>query len=184
MDEMSAAKSGRTDPAALAGKLASRSKMLRQRVEERAKLEARCTFVAFHKGRQRYGIAMDEILEIRILDRFTFVPGSPAFVPGVINWRGAILSLLDLCPLFGLPETGLADAHECLVVEAAGVRVAVLAGQIEDIVSVPADQIRTAPELPGDTPEAWVVGVHDENRLVLSMDQLLRDPRLSDRGPE
>jgi purine-binding chemotaxis protein CheW len=88
--------------------------------------------------------------------------------------------MLDLGKLFQIPETGLADLHACVIVEAAGKRVAVVAGEIEEIVSVPSDQLRPAPEHRGDIPGDWVAGIHDENRIVLRMGQLLQDPRLAE----
>lgn len=179
MDELAAARTGEIAPAALAQKLAARAKALRRRVDAKEGGHGDfCTFVAFNKGRQRYGVLIDDILEIHSLDQYAPVPGAPGFVPGVIHWRGVILTLLDLERLFGVPESGLADLHVCLVVEAADTRVAVVAGEIEDIMGVPADSLKPTPELPGDIPDAWVVGVHDANRLILCMDELLRDPKL------
>jgi purine-binding chemotaxis protein CheW len=108
------------------------------------------------------------------------VPRTASFIPGVIHWRGAILTLLDLERLFGVPESGLADLHVCLIVEAAEMRVALVASEVEDIVSVPAASLKPAPELTGDIPDACVVGVHDTNRLILCVGELLRHPRLTD----
>jgi purine-binding chemotaxis protein CheW len=181
MDEMAASRTGETAPAALAQKLATRAKALRRRVDAKEGAHGDvCSFVAFNKGQQRYGVPIDDILEIHSLDQFVPVPGAPSFAPGVIHWRGVILTLLDLQMLFGVQERGLADLHACLVVEAADTRVALVAGEIEDIVSVPADSLKTAPELPGDIPEGWVIGVHEANRLILCMGELLRDPKLVD----
>ncbi len=180
MDQMAAASAGETDPAALAEKLAERAKMLRRRMETGRPETALVSFLAFRKGPQRYGIAISDVIEVETLQQFTPVPGAPDYVPGVINWRGTILSLLDLGKLFQIPETGISDFHTCVIVEAAESRVAVAAGEIEEIVSVPSDQLRPAPDQPGDPFVDWVAGIHDENRIVLRMDQMLQDARLVD----
>lgn len=181
MDEMAAARTEETAPAALAQKLAARAKALRRRVDVKEGAHGDvCSFVAFNKGQQRYGVPIDDILEIHSLDQFVPVPGAPSFVPGVIHWRGMILTLVDLQMLFGVHESGLADLHACLIVEAADTRIALVASEIEDIVSVPVHSLKTAPELPGDIPDGCVIGVHQANRLVLRMDELLRDPKLVD----
>src|SRR2546422_881641 len=62
--------------------------------------------------------------------------------------------------------------------EAAGVRVAVIAGEVEEILSIPRDQVKPAPESARQTPQEWVLGVHDDNRLLLRMDQILQDTKL------
>jgi purine-binding chemotaxis protein CheW len=178
MHEMAAARSGEIDSAAMGRKLAERAKVLRRRMESDRPEAAEVSFLAFTKGPQRYGIAVSDVIEVETLRQFTPVPGAPDFVPGVINWRGTILSLLDLGKLFQIPETGLADLHACVIVEAAGPRVAVVAGEIEEIVSTASDQLRPAPERAGDIHGDWVAGIHDENRIVLRMDQVLQDPRV------
>jgi purine-binding chemotaxis protein CheW len=107
------------------------------------------------------------------------VPKAPPFLPGVAPWRGSILALVDLGRLFGVAETGLADVHRCIVVEAAGRRVAIVAREVEEIHNVPARLIHPAPELPGNIAPEWVLGVYDEDCLVLRIDQILQDPALT-----
>ena len=173
LEQMNAAESQKKDPAVLAEKLAKRAQILRGRTQQIEPEGIPLVFLAFSKGRERFGLPIDDVLEVQALDQFTPVPRTPPFIPGVIHWRGAILSLLDLGKLFGLPESGIADVHACIVVEAAGQRVALVAGDIDDICSVPRNQVRPVPELPGDIPAEWVLGVHDDNRMILRMDLIL-----------
>ena len=170
----------RTSAEALAQKLAARAKMLRGSLAATETAEAPLLFLALNKGRQRYGISVDDVLEVQALDHFTVVPRTPAFLPGVVHWRGTVLSLLDLGRLFGIPEAGLADVHVYVVVEAAGRRVGIVAHEIEDVYGVPRSHIATAPQLPANVPPEWVVGVHDNQRLILNMESLLHDPQLID----
>ena len=164
------------DPEAVAQRLAARAKMLRSR--DAADASSPCVFLGFSKGRERYGILLEDVLEVDQLEHFSAVPKTPPFIRGVIHWRGAILSLLDLGDLFGVPESGLADLHFCVIVEAGGRRVAIAAREIEDIFSVPRENVKPAPELQGNIRPQWVLGVTDENRVLLRMDQLLQDERL------
>lgn len=170
----------KSDPAALAEKLATRAKQLRGRMASAEPAAAPLVFVAFSKGQQRYGIPVSDVVEVQAMEQFCPVPGTPPFIAGVIHWRGDVLSLLDLGKLFGIPESGLADIHVCLIVEAAGRRVAVVALEIEDIFAVPRTEIKPTPDLPSNIPTEWVLGVHDNNRLILRMDQILQDARLVD----
>jgi|GEM_PF-1341593 chemotaxis signal transduction protein len=178
MEQMNAALSGRSDPQAVAKRMSERAKSLRQRMGTESSSDTLLTFVAFRKGPQRYGIPVDEVIEVQSLEHFSPVPGAPIFIPGVIHWRGAILSLLDLSTLFEIQETGIADLHTCIIVETAGRRIAIAAGEIEDLVSVPETHVKRVPELPGEIPTSWFIGVHDQNRLILKTAQLLEDARL------
>ena len=49
---------------------------------------------------------------------------------------------------------------------------------VEEILAVPRSDLKTAPDLPGNISPEWVVGVHDDNRLILRTDQILQDARL------
>ncbi len=93
--------------------------------------------LAFTKGRERFGIPLEAVLEVQSLEQFSPVPGAPAFIRGVVHWRGAVLAILDLTILFEVVEPGLSDLHAFIVVEADGKRVAVAASVVEDLVNVP-----------------------------------------------
>jgi purine-binding chemotaxis protein CheW len=118
--QMQAARTRNVDPAALAEKLARRAKTLRSRTAGPEPIGPRWDMLAFTSGRERYGIAVDEIIEVQPLDQFSLVPRAPAFILGVVHFRGAIVSLLDLGRLLNVPPSGLADLHVHIVVEAAG----------------------------------------------------------------
>jgi purine-binding chemotaxis protein CheW len=178
VEEMRCVDASRGAPEALAKRLADRAKMLRGQIGKRETTGPLIAFVAFAHGPQRYGIAVSEVIEVQPLIDYTPVPGTPPFIPGVIHWRGAIISLVDLVRLFGIAEPGLIDENACLIVEAAGRRMGVLAGEVEELYTTPLEKVKSAPELPAEVPPEWVVGVYDENRLILRIEQILQDERL------
>lgn len=151
-----------------------RAKLLRHHAGNAEPTSAPLLFLAFSKGRKRYGLPVECVQEVQALEQFSPVPGAPPAILGVVHWRGAILALLDLSRLFGVAEIGLSDLHAYVVVEAAGKRLAIAASQVEDILAVPIDQLKTAPALPPTIAPEWVLGVHDENRLILKMDEICK----------
>ena len=169
-----------TDPVTLAIRLATRARTLRGRSTSADSSESALMVVAFSKGTQRYAVPLDDVLEVQPLDHFTSVPKTPPFLPGVVHWRGGLLTLVDLGVLFGFPETGLADVHIYLVVEAAGRRIAIVGREVDEIDTVPISQVKAPPDLPGNIPPDWVVGVYDHNRLVVRIQAILQDSRLTD----
>ena len=177
-ESLSAAQTPRRDSATLNAKLVNRARVFRSQTRQSAPLEIPLVFLAFHQVGQRYGIPIDDVLEVQTLEQFTPVPRAPACIPGVVHWRGSILAILDLGKLFGVVERGIADMHACVIVEAAHRRIALVAGEVEDILSVPRTEIKIPPALPGNIPAEWLLGVHDENRMILRMDLILQDGRL------
>ena len=178
MEQFSANTTCAPNPTTLATKLANRAKLLRDQVIDATPSEKRFQFLAFNSGRQKYGIPLSDVLEIQALQYFSPVPKTPAFIPGVIHWRGAILTLLDLDRLFGLPQSGLPDLHAYVIAEAAGRRVGLIAGEIEEVYAIPRGRLQSAPSMPGNIPAEWIIGIHENQRLILNTASLLQDPRL------
>ena len=158
----------------LAQRLTDRARALRQRMERPQVEGTQQTFVAFNKQHERYGIALNEVAAVETLEHFTPVPNAPAYIRGVIPWRGSILSLVDLGRLFGKPESGIADLRACIIIDTDGRRLAVVAHEVEEIISVSNEELVPLPDLPGDMAPEWVVGVHDQNRLILRMSEIVK----------
>ena len=177
MDRLNASLQRASDPVALAQKLANRAKLLRGRASVQVE-QSTTPFLTFSSGHERFGVPISDVVEIQALDHYSPVPKTPPFIVGVIPWRGAILTLLDLGRLFGIREVGIADYHVCIIVEAAGRRVALVAREVEDILGIAADQMKLTPDLPGHAPSEWIAGVHDGNRLLLCLERLLADEQL------
>ena len=176
MEQLTASHQRARDPAALALKLAQRAQLLRGRTS--VKVEQPTTlFLTFSSGQERFGVRLRDVVEIQALDHYSPVPQAPPFIVGVIPWRGAILALFDLGRLFGIPEAGIGDYHVCVIVETAGRRIALVAREVEDILGIPTDHVKPTPDLPGHAPSEWVAGVHDGNRLLLSLEQIVQDEK-------
>jgi purine-binding chemotaxis protein CheW len=132
--------------------------------------------LTYNKGRQRFAVPLDKVLEVQALDSISPVPHVPDYITGVIHWRGAVLALVDIGRYFGIAESGLADLHVCIIVEAAGRRLAIAALEIEDVIAAPAAALLT-PDL--NLPAEWTLGVHEDNRLVLNVEAIVRDPNFA-----
>ena len=77
-------------------------------------------------GGCRYALPMASVAEVGRPPGLTRVPGLPAWVAGVANWRGRVLAVLDLRALLSA-DTGELDRRGRLVVLAhGGVRVGLL----------------------------------------------------------
>lgn len=180
MKELEAAQSRGPDPAAAARRLLERAKVFQQRLGKAESSQSRVPIVTFRKAKERYGVLVSEVLEVQALQYFTPVPGTPPFIRGVVPWRGAILSLLDLGRLLGVPDPGLTDLRACLIVEALGRRIALAAGEVETVLAIPSGEMKPVPSAPAGAQPEWAIGVHDENRLILSMAEILKSSVLTD----
>jgi purine-binding chemotaxis protein CheW len=87
-------------------------------------------------GGGRYGVAMDAVDEVGRPPSVTRVPGLPAWLAGVANWRGRVLAVLDLRPLLAAPQVPLGRNGRLVVCSMDGVTVGLLTEEVEGVVTV------------------------------------------------
>ncbi|GAA5164204.1 chemotaxis protein CheW [Viridibacterium curvum] len=72
-------------------------------------------YLIFSLGGESFGINILHIREIIEFGELTEVPMMPAFVRGVINLRGAVVPIIDLCARFGQGRTE-SNRRSCFVI--------------------------------------------------------------------
>ena len=81
-------------------------------------------------------VEIGEAREAREFPELTVVPLAPPLLIGMANLRGAILPVLDLRLLLGLPPRPRARTIRTLVVEAGGVRLAISVDRVVGVESL------------------------------------------------
>jgi purine-binding chemotaxis protein CheW len=166
-------KDTRADREEHAQRLARRARILRRQPAESRQSASGTLYLAFDGGHGRYGIRITDVLEIQTLEHFTPVPHAPDFIAGVMLWQGSILTLLDIGKILGAADEGLPDYHCAIVVQAEGVEAAIMARDVEAVISAMAGEIRPAPQMPSQVLEDWIEGLLHDNRLILRLDRIL-----------
>ncbi len=101
-------------------------------------------FVTFTLAGARYALPIHHVAEIEREYRITPVPGLPAWVRGVMNWHGTIVSMIDLAQFLGLARTGT-PAPMLLVAQAGDQLIGLLVDRVEPIVTVNPAEIMSPP---------------------------------------
>jgi chemotaxis signal transduction protein len=86
--------------------------------EPTAPLEA-VDHIVFRLGEQRYAVPVGKIVELDKPPTCVVVPNTPAFVLGVTNVRGDILSVIDLRAILGISRVARTDAVRLLTIRSA-----------------------------------------------------------------
>ena len=103
--------------------------------------------VGFEVGRETYGLPITALHEIVRVPAITAVPDTPAYVEGVINLRGKIVSIIDLRKRFGVNTTKAARANRILVVEHRGRLCGLIVDSASEVLKVPEDSIEPPPDV-------------------------------------
>ena len=130
-------------------------------------------------GRERYGVESQRVREVLPLGDVAPVPGVPTFWSGIVNVRGTLYPVLDLCRYLSLPEGEAAEGpRRVVLVSGAGLTVGILADDAPEVRRMPAAAIGPRLAGPSETTAEFVRGVTEDLLTVLDVDALLADPRL------
>lgn len=134
--------------------------------------------VEFVLGPEHYGIESCHIREIHPLSEFTPLPCTPAFVLGLVNVRGQILSIINIKKLFDLPEKGLTDLNKVVIVHADHMELGILADAIVGVRSITQEELQPAlPTMTGIRAE-YLKGITKDPIVVLDVERILSDERI------
>ena len=122
--------------------------------------------LVFLLAREEYAVAASDICEVMPLKALARLPGVPAPIVGVTGWRGDLLTVLDIRPLYGITQPGLRDNRRVLVAERDRDVLGIL---VDDVVGIrPIDQDDLEPVPHGVAPRRdAVLGVGPGGVLVL-----------------
>ena len=160
--------------------LRQRARQLAQTVVESGDDEVE--IVAFHMSGEDYGIETAQLREVFAARAVTPLPCTPAWVSGILNVRGRILTVVDLRPVFGLATDGASAASVLIVRGDAADGSGDVALAVDEVVGV-----RMLTENAIEPPHAlggaensvrYVRGVTAEGLALLDAAQILGDPRL------
>jgi len=129
----------------------------------------------FLLAHERYAIESSHLREVFPLENLTPLPCTPAFVLGIVNLRGEIVSVIDLRKFFDLAQTGLPDLNKVMVIESANMTFGILADAILGVRRIALAEIQPAlPTLTGIR-ERYLKGITAERIVVLDAGKLLAD---------
>jgi purine-binding chemotaxis protein CheW len=126
-------------------------------------------FVLFRVGGDEFGIAIGSVEEVVALPtKLTPLPRAPAFVQGVMNVRGAVVPVIDQSLRFN-GTAGEGARRRVLVVRIGEMQAGFIVDSVSQILRIPADALRAAPDLGGDETRLFerVANLPQQNKILL-----------------
>jgi len=134
--------------------------------------------LVFRLATEWYAIETRFVQEVQPLRDLTPLPGTPAFIRGIVNVRGHILPVLDLKKFFDLPEQGLTDLHGIIRVRGNDLELGLLADVVVGVRSMAAQSLQPSlPTLTGIRAE-YLKGIGEDRLVVLDAARILADPKI------
>lgn len=158
--------------------LKNRARALAQEPEKTETNREFLEIVVFGLSQETYGIESTFVREVYPLKDLTPLPCTPAFVLGIINVRGQILSVLDLKIFFNLPEKGLGDLNKIIIIRSGMMEFGILADVINGTRRIPLETIQSAPLTVTGIGAEYLKGVTADRIIVLNGDKILGDEKI------
>jgi purine-binding chemotaxis protein CheW len=141
--------------------------------------ELRDQYLRFRLGAvERYGIPYACLEELLYVGNLARVPCTPAFISGVVNHRGELLTILDLKQFFRMPAIAMSDEARIIVVRHEGMRTGLLVDGVDGNVAYQDAEVSPPLSSEGVSNMEYVLGIHDGSVVLLNMKALLDDPAL------
>jgi purine-binding chemotaxis protein CheW len=133
-------------------------------------------WVTFKLAGETYGINVMQVQEVLRYSEIAPVPGAPAYVLGIINLRGNVVTVIDTRHRFGLSSGELTDNTRIVIIEADNHVVGILVDIVAEVVYLRQSEMETAPNVGNDESAKFIQGVchkNDELLILVELDKLL-----------
>ena len=132
----------------------------------------------FYAGEALCGMDILKIQEINKLLDMTPIPQAPDYVRGILNLRGQIVTVIDLCKKLGLRSAeSNRDENRNIIVNSVKEYVGLLVERISDVVRADWEEVQPPPANIGGVQGKYFEGVYKtDNSLIgiLNADEVLK----------
>lgn len=140
------------------------------------------TYLSFYLGKELYGANVAHILEVLKDEPLTGIPKSKDFIVGIINFRGEVVTVIDLFKKLNMAEDENAEKPIIIVFELEKndkiIKVGVLVNKVKRVFEMDDDKQLPIPEFGKYYNPEYLVGVTkltDEFVMLLNIEKVLND---------
>ena len=140
-------------------------------------------WVTFKLGEETYGVNVVQVQEVLRVSEIAPVPGAPAYVLGIINLRGNVVSVLDTRLRFGLPKRASDDSTRIIIIELESQTIGILVDSVAEVEDVQGQEVDTAPGVGNEESSRYIAGVvsrPDGLLILVDVQRLLSEQEWQD----
>ena len=133
-------------------------------------------FLTFFLANEEYGIEILKVQEIIGMMQITPVPRTPAFIRGVINLRGKVITVVDLRVKFDMESKEQTEETCIIVVQTSGVQIGCVVDKVSEVLDIQDEEIEEAPSFGADVNTEYILGIGKSQgkvKLLLDIDKVL-----------
>lgn len=132
-------------------------------------------YLSFTLGGEAYGVDILRVQEIKGWETVRPLPDTPDYVKGVLDLRGEIVPIIDLRTRLKLDHAEYTPTTVTIVLTVESERgqnfVGIVVDGVSDVLDVPEDDVRAAPDLGAHINTKYIIGmVTQGERMVVLLD--------------
>ncbi len=138
-------------------------------------------WVTFKLENEKYCINVMQVQEVLRMSEIAPVPGAPAYVIGIMNLRGNVVTITDTRKRFGLGPREIDDDSRIIIVEIKNNVVGILVDSVTDVVDLENSEIESTPNVGNEESNRYIQGVasrDNELLIVINLNNFLSDEEL------
>lgn len=128
--------------------------------------------ITFQIGHGNFCVDIMAVREIRGWTQATLLPHAPSYICGVINLRGAILSIVDLASRLGFATTQPTARHVIIVVQIDERTCGLLVDAVTGILAIEPGSILPTPDVASELARDFIGGVLAIDERMFSLVRL------------
>ncbi|MBD1582252.1 chemotaxis protein CheW [Pseudoalteromonas sp. S16_S37] len=135
-------------------------------------------WVTYKLEDETYGINVMQVQEVLRYTEIAPVPGAPAYVLGIINLRGNVVTVIDTRARFGLVSAEVTDNSRIVIIEAEKQVIGILVDSVAEVVYLRSSEIDSAPNIGTEESAKFIQGVSNregELLILVDLNKLLND---------
>lgn len=131
-----------------------------------------------------YAATVSNIIEIGRVPEITPVPNMPEWLPGLINLRGEILSMIDMRDYLGIKDSNVSDDNRLIVVKTQedDVTTSLIVDRVSGFIQLDTSR-KENKSLPQKSKfAAYIDGIYEFDGIILAImdiERLLQSPEIS-----
>ncbi|KPA10959.1 Chemotaxis protein cheW [Candidatus Magnetomorum sp. HK-1] len=132
----------------------------------------------FYVSEALCGMDILKIQEINKNMEITPVPNSPEYVVGVLNMRGRIVTIIDVCKKLGLPKTKATSKRRNIIVYSQNEYIGMLVDRVAEVVPAEWTKVTPPPSNVRGVQGKYFEGVYktkDGLIAILDVEEVLKD---------
>lgn len=141
-------------------------------------------YVTFMTGQEYFGLKIEYVNEIIVIQEITAIPETEDYIRGLINLRGKIIPVIDVRRRFKQDPVEYNDRTCIIVINVKATVVGLIVEKIAEVVEIPEENLLPSPKIGHNDKShdryVYAIGkVGDQVKLLLDPEKLLNDEDLA-----